>query len=125
MITFETSGSFKNTESFLKSMLNRDMFQRLDALGQEGVHALFAATPVNTGRTAISWRYEINMSGPNPSIAFLNDDVENGFPVAVMIQMGHGTGSGGYVAGIDYINPALAPVFDRIAEQVWEAVTSA
>jgi len=90
----------------------------------KGVLALRLATPVLTGRTASSWGYEIRKVKGGWILYFTNSDIENGFPVAVMIQYGYGTGSGGYVQGIDYINPALKPIFDEISNELWRAVIS-
>lgn len=87
--------------------------------------ALAAATPVESGLASASWSYRIKKSRASCTIEWLNKDVETGFPVAIMLQYGYSTGTGGYVAGIDYINPAMKPVFDNIRDQVWKAVTSA
>lgn len=125
MITFQSHGSFNNAESFLRSIQKRDLFNRLDSIAQEGVNALAAATPISSGVAAASWRYEIKISSGNCTITWLNTDIENGFPVVMALQYGHGTGTGGYVQGRDFINPALAPIFDKITNQVWKAVTSA
>lgn len=125
-IGFSSSGSFKNLEKFLATMTRqKDMFSRLDGLAQQGVAALEAATPVNSGLAARSWSYEIKVAPRACYINYKNSDLENGYPVAVMIQLGHGTGTGGYVHGIDYINPALRPIFDNIANAAWKVVTSA
>lgn len=125
LISFTVSGSTKRTEAFLRKMSHGDLYGSLDASAREGVSALIAGTPVDSGLAADSWSYEIERSGNSVTIAWTNQDVENGFPVAIMLQYGHGTGTGGYVQGQDYINPAMKPVFDRIADQVWKAVTSA
>lgn len=125
MITFSSKGDFRNTENFLKKMSRRDIYRSLDRYGQEGVSALSAATPVESGLASASWSYEVEVSKRSASISWLNYDVENGFPVAIMLQYGYGTGTGGYVQGRDYINPALKPIFDKIAESVWREVTSA
>ena len=119
------SGSFKNTESFLRSMQKLDIGSILNKHGQEGVTALATMTPKETGRAATSWGFIVERTSVSAAIYWTNDDLEDGFPVAVMIQYGHGTGTGGYVQGRDYINPAIRPIFDRIAEDVWKAVTSA
>lgn len=124
MISFTTTGSFKRTERFLTYIGRGDLFRQLETLAQKGVSALQAATPIESGLAASSWGYEIK-GGNSPTIVWTNSDVENGFPVAIMIQYGHGTGTGGYVSGRDYINPAMRPVFDEIADSVWKAVTSA
>lgn len=125
MITFESSGSFKNTESFLYKLMRQDVMSVLDAYGQAGVQALIDNTPVDSGLAAASWDYEIYKTQSGYGITWTNSDIENGFPVAIMLQYGHGTGTGGYIQGQDYINPAMKPIFDRIAEKVWKAVTSA
>lgn len=125
MISFTVSGSLKRTEAFLQKMIHGDIYQALDAAAQEGVNALVAASPFDSGLAASSWGYVIQRSRGSVTIKWTNTDVENGFPVAIMLQYGYGTGSGGYVQGRDYINPALRPVFDSIADRVWKAVTSA
>jgi hypothetical protein len=96
----------------------------LDSAGREGVAALAAATPVESGLAENSWDYEVSGGGGVYTITWTNSDVENGFPVAIMLQYGHGTGTGGYVQGRDYINPAIRPIFDKIANDVWKVVTS-
>jgi len=125
MFSFVTTRSGKRTEDFLKKLKNADIYRSLDAEAQKGVVALAAAVPKDSGLAADSWDYEIERSGKSVTIKWLNTDIENGFPVAIMLQYGHGTGTGGYVQGQDYINPAMRPIFDSIADQVWKAVTSA
>lgn len=125
MISFTSSGSFKNTEAFLKKMSRKEMFNSLEASAREGVSALASATPVDSGITAASWSFEIQRSGDSCTIVWTNDHVVDGRPIVIMLQYGHGTGTGGYVQGRDFINPAIKPVFDRIADKVWKAVTSA
>lgn len=125
MIEITSSGSTKNTENFLKAMEKFDVRNILTGLAQQGVEALSAATPVRTGLAAGSWGYTVEKTKGGWAVTWTNTDIESGFPVAVMIQYGYGTGTGGYVEGIDYINPALRPVFDRISEQIWKAVKSA
>lgn len=124
-VSMSTSGSFKKTESFLRTMQKKDIFAALEGYAQEGVRALQAGTPVDSGLAASSWGYEVRKSRGTYTITWTNSDVENGFPVAIMLQYGYGTGTGGYVAGRDYINPAMKPIFDQIADKVWKAVTSA
>jgi len=119
------SGSFAKTESFLKSMAKLNIADILNKFGNEGVTALSTMTPKDTGRAATSWGFTVEHSNTSAAIYWTNTDLENGFPVAVMIQYGHGTGTGGYVQGRDYINPAIRPIFDKIAAEVWKAVTSA
>jgi hypothetical protein len=125
LFSFESSGSFNKTENFLQRMLKGEMFNSLERFAQEGVAALASATPVDSGLTAGSWNYEITKSRGFYQIVWTNSNVVDGRPIAIMLQYGHGTGTGGYVEGYDYINPAMRPVFDRIAENVWKAVTSA
>lgn len=125
MISVSSSGSTARTEAFLKKMLHGDIFAGLDALARQGVTALATATPKDSGLTSSTWDYRIQRSGSSLSIEWLNTDVESGFPVAIMLQYGYATGTGGYVAGRDYINPAMKPIFDMIAERVWKVVTSA
>lgn len=125
MISFSSEGSFDKTEKFLRSMSTLNVDGILNAEAQKGVAALSRATPKDSGRAAISWSYKIEKTSNSVTISWTNSDVENGFPVALMIQYGHGTGTGGYIHGMDYINPAMRPIFDSIAETVWKAVTSA
>ena len=125
MITFESKGDFKNTERFLKKMKSFDFSKSLKGVAQEGVRALAAATPVDSGLAANSWGYQIERSKSSFQIIWTNNDIESGFPVALMLQYGHGTGTGGYVQGRDYINPAMRPIFEKIIESLWTEVTSA
>ena len=125
VVTVTSKGDFSKTNRFLNGLQKKDHFKVLQAAAQEGVSALAAATPKDSGVTANSWDYEIEINGNDVSIVWTNSNLANGwFPVAIMLQMGHGTGTGGYVKGIDYINPAIKPVFDRIADTVWEVVES-
>lgn len=105
-------------------MSSGDIFNTLERFGAIGVNALAAATPTETGATASSWYYEIKRDGRSYSIIWGNSNVVDGRPIAVLLQYGHGTGTGGYVQGRDYINPALRPIFDQIANEAWRAVTS-
>lgn len=125
MIILESTGSFKNTESFLNKMLKRDLYSNLDRYAKEGVAALARATPADSGLAASSWSYEIKIDASGASIIWKNTDIENGFPVAIMLQYGYSTGTGGWVQGRDYINPAIKPIMDKIADAVWKEVTSA
>jgi hypothetical protein len=124
VFSFESKGDFTNTMRFLKAMEHLNLPALLAPYGQEGVSALAAATPVDSGLAAASWGYEVSSSRSGVTITWTNTDTENGFPVAIMLQYGHGTGTGGYVQGRDYINPAIRPIFDRIANEVWKVVTS-
>jgi hypothetical protein len=124
MLSITSSGSFDKTKAFLASIARVNPMRVMESCGQEGVIALEAATPVRTGLTASSWYYKVSDRNGIYTISWFNSDVENGFPVAIMLQYGYGTGTGGYVQGQDYINPALKPIFDKIADRVWKAVTS-
>lgn len=123
--SLSSSGSFKHSEDYLRSLLKVDVRRVLESCGAEGVRALSSATPTATGLAANSWTYEVKSSGGSTTISWLNTDIENGFPVAIMLQYGHGTKGGGYVSGRDYINPAMKPIFDRISAKVGEAVNRA
>lgn len=125
MISFSSTRTGVKTETFLRKLGKGDVYRGLEAQAQKGVAALISATPVDSGLASDSWSFEIERSGRSVTIRWLNHDIENGFPVAIMLQYGHGTGTGGYVQGQDYINPAMKPIFDTIADQVWKAVTSA
>jgi len=125
VFSISSKGSFKNTESFLHAVQKLPIEQIIAPYAQMGVDALNAATPKDSGLAAGSWGYVISNKGGKVTISWTNVDVENGFPVAVMLQYGYGTGTGGYVAGRDYINPAMKPIFDQISEAVWKAVKSA
>lgn len=124
-ITFQHRGSFKRTEKFFKAMTKRIWMRNLESYGQKGVEALSSATPRNSGKTASSWRYEITQTNHAVTISWLNNNTNDGVNIAVILQYGHGTRNGGYVKGIDYINPALKPVFDEIAQSAWKEVISA
>lgn len=122
-ITFSQKGDFSKVTKYLERVKESSRIGILEKYGREGVAALSSATPVRTGLAASSWYYKIERGNGYAKIIFLNSDVENGFPVAVMLQYGHGTGSGGWVEGKDYINPAIQPVFDKIAKSAWREVT--
>lgn len=124
--SFELSGSFSNLENFLTRMSQGEIFAALSKYGNEGVAALSSATPIDSGDTKNAWSFEVKRSRSSYTISWLNDHkTAAGDPIAIILQYGHGTGTGGYVQGRDYINPAMRPVFDTIAEKVWKAVTSA
>lgn len=125
MITFESTGSFENIERFFDRMTKDDIFGALEEYGRIGVIALSSSTPIDSGDTATSWRYAVKKERGAYSITWSNSHVVDGAPIAILLQYGHGTGTGGYVQGRDYINPALKPIFDKIATDVWKAVTSA
>lgn len=124
MIGLSSSGSFKHMESFL-SNLKKGLYSDLETYGRMGVSALARATPTESGLTARSWAYKVKRSVDSASIEWTNTNIHNGENVAILLQYGHGTGTGGYVAGRDYINPAIQPIFDQIADEVWKKVTNA
>lgn len=123
--SFSHTGDFRRTDKFLTSMQKLNIRQLVEPLAKQGVHALASATPRESGLAASSWSYEIEESKGFVRIHWLNHDMENGFPVAIMLQYGYGTGTGGYVHGKDYINPSIRPIFDSIADAVWKVVRSA
>lgn len=123
MIRFEHKGDFSKTSRFLKKAKNAIRISELDKYGQAGVAALSSATPKDSGKTASSWYYEIERQNGSVSITFNNSNVNNGVPIAIILQYGHGTGTGGWVEGRDYINPAIRPIFDEIANSAWKEVT--
>ena len=123
MISFSHKGDFSKTTRYLERVKQAVHLGILDKYGREGVAALASATPVNSGLTASSWYYEIENSRGSITISFLNSNVQNGVPIAVILQYGHGTGTGGWVQGRDYINPAIQPIFDRLVAEAWKEVT--
>lgn len=124
-ISMTTKGDFDKTIKFLKTIKEKHWLKKLDTYGRQGVEALAAATPKDTGLTADSWNYEIDDDGETLTLAWYNTNVVNDyFNVALMIQYGHGTKGGGYVEGIDYINPALKPIFEKISGNIWEDIKS-
>jgi hypothetical protein len=125
VISFSSKGDFKNTDAFLKKMSRGDIFKSLDRYGSEGTSALAHATPMDTGETAGSWSHEVLIKNQTYSIIWSNGNIVDGIPVAILIQVGHGTRGGGYISGRDFINPALRPIFDRILNEVWREVTAA
>ena len=123
MITFRQKGDFSKASQYLERLKEAAKLGVLDKYGREGVVALASATPTETGLTASSWTYEIERKGNSVSIVYKNSNINKGVPIAVILQYGHGTGTGGWVQGRDYINPAIQPVFDRIADEAWKEVT--
>ena len=123
MISFRQKGDFSKLTRFLERAKEGVHLGNLDRFGREGVAALASATPVKTGLTAKSWRYEITNENGSVTISFLNSNIQNGVPIAVILQYGHGTNNGGWVQGRDYINPAIRPIFDKIASDAWREVT--
>lgn len=124
MVVIKQTGNFNNTDRFLSQSVKTNYRNILDRYGREGVEALASATPIDSGLTADSWGYEISIS-PRGSyqISWTNSNVVDGTPVVILLQYGHGTKNGGYVQGQDFINPAIRPIFDKIATDVWKEVT--
>lgn len=123
MIRMVSKGQFRKTFQYLESVKNRLFFSTLDKYGRMGVDALSSATPIDTGETANSWSYEIIRTDGCVKLVFNNSHIENYVPIAVILQYGHATRNGGWVEGIDYINPAIKPVFDEIVDKCWKEVT--
>lgn len=123
MVTLSSTGDFSKLNGFFNRCLEAVNLGVLDKYGRLGVQALAAATPVDTGRTAQSWEYKIRHTDSGASLEFWNYNINNGVPIALILQYGHGTGTGGWVEGRDYINPALRPVFDGILNDVWKEIS--
>lgn len=123
MITFRQKGDFSKLTRFLEKAKEVVRLGDLDKYGREGVAALASATPIESGRTASSWYYQVENKNGSASITFYNSNVNKGVPIAIILQYGHGTRNGGFVQGRDYINPAIQPIFDRIADDAWREVT--
>ena len=123
MIRFRQKGDFSKLTRFLERAKEAVRLGDLNKYGREGVAALASATPVESGLTANSWYYEIEQKEGSASITFLNSNVNKGVPIAIILQYGHGTRTGGWVQGRDYINPAIQPIFDKIANEAWREVT--
>ena len=123
MIKFRQKGDYSKFTRYLERIKEVVKLGNLDKYGRAGVAALASATPVESGVTAASWRYEINHNQNSVSISFYNDNINKGVPIAIILQYGHGTGTGGWVEGKDYINPAIQPIFDKITEDAWKEVT--
>lgn len=122
MISFKQKRDFSNTIKYLASMQNGVQLQNLDKYGQMGVEALRSATPKDSGLTADSWVYKIVRTKSSVTIKFYNTNIENGIPLAILLQYGHATKNGGWVEGKDYINPAIQPIFDQMAREAWKEV---
>ena len=123
MISFRQKGDFSKLTRFLEKSKEAVKFRDLDRYGREGVAALASATPIDSGLTASSWYYKIKRDNESVTISFHNSNIQNGVPIAVILQYGHGTNNGGWVQGRDYINPSIQPVFDKIANNAWKEVT--
>lgn len=123
MISFRQKGDFSKLTRFLERAKEAVKIGELDKYGREGVAALASATPVESGLTASSWYYEIERQNGSVAIVFKNSNINKGVPIAIILQYGHGTGTGGWVQGRDYINPSIQPLFDKIANDAWKEVT--
>ena len=123
MISFRQKGDFSKLTRFLERAKESVKIGDLDKYGREGVAALSSATPIDSGKTADSWSYEITNEDGSVTITFNNSNIQNGVPIAIILQYGHGTRNGGWVQGRDYINPAIQPVFDEIVDKAWREVT--
>lgn len=123
MISFRQKGDFSKLTKYFERVKEAAKLGVLDKYGREGVAALASATPTETGKTASSWTYEIEHQNGSVSIVYSNTNINKGVPIAIILQYGHGTGTGGWVQGRDYINPAIRPVFDRLADEAWREVT--
>lgn len=124
MIKFRQKGDFSKVTKYLAKVKDVAKLNNLDKYGREGVAALASATPVDSGLTANSWSYKIERQNGSVSISFYNSNVNKGVPIAIILQYGHGTRNGGWVEGRDYINSAIQPIFDKIADAAWKEVTS-
>lgn len=124
MISFRQKGDFSKLTRYFERVKKAVKLSDLDKYGREGVAALASATPVDSGKTASSWYYEIENKNGSAKISFFNSNVNKGVPIAIILQYGHGTRNGGWVEGRDYINPAIQPIFDKITENAWREVTS-
>ena len=123
LVVMKQSGSLKNFEGFLYKNRKRRLYQLLNEYGKQGVELLRDATPVDTGKTATGWDYEIEVNSQGISLYWVNNNVNEGVPIAILIQYGHATRSGSYVQGVDYINPALRPLFESMAAKLWKEVS--
>lgn len=123
MISFRQKGDFRKLSRYLERLKEVIHLGILDKYGQAGVDALSSSTPVESGLTAASWYYEIERQNGSVAIVYKNSHVNKGVPIAIILQLGHGTGTGGWVEGRDYINPSIRPIFDKIADEAWKEVT--
>ena len=123
MLSFRQKGYFSKLNRYFERVKETAKIGVLDKYGRAGVSALSSATPIDTGKTAASWYYEIKRQNGSVSLEFFNSNVNKGVPIAIVLQYGHGTGTGGWVEGRDYINPAIQPIFDQLAKEAWEEVT--
>ena len=123
MISFKQKGDFSKLNNFLERIKGVVKMSNLDKYGEEGVKLLSNMTPKDSGKTASSWYYKIKRDNNSATISFLNSNINDGVPIAIILQYGHGTNNGGWVEGIDYINPVIQPFFNKIADEAWKEVT--
>lgn len=123
MIAFRQKGDFSKLTRYLERAKEVVKAGDLDKYGRAGVAALASATPVDSGLTAESWYYKVSNTKGSATISFHNSNIQKGVPIAIILQYGHGTRNGGWVEGRDYINPAIRPIFEKIANDAWEEVT--
>lgn len=123
MVKFKQKGDFSNITNFLERAKDTFHVGKLDEFAKEGVEALSEATPVKSGKTAASWSYNIKHTKNKVTISFSNSNMSEGVPIAIILQYGHGNGNGAYIEGVDYINPAIKPIFDKILNYAWKEVT--
>lgn len=121
-VTFTIDSDFKDTMAYLKKLSRQEFYSALDSIAQEGVRALERNTPKESGYTAGSWSYKIKKRGRSCTISWYNSSSNDGVPIVILLQHGHGTGTGGYVSGRDFINPSIKPIFDKISDKVWREV---
>lgn len=126
-LQFKSIGKWEKTFKFLNSnkYLSQKAREALFVAGQKGVAALESTTPKYTGLASSSWDYQVEVGRESSTITWYNHDIEGGYNVAILIQYGHGVKGGGYIAGRDFINPAIQPIFDNFVETLWREVTSA
>lgn len=123
MLEIKQSGNYKNIEGFFKRIVSEDLEHILEKYGLKGAEALASATPIDSGLTASSWGYEVRISRNFAQIWWTNTNIEGGVPIAILLEYGHATGNGAFVSGRDYINPAIGPIFNDIANEIWREVT--
>lgn len=124
MITIKQTGNFNKTEKFFRNVTKSKYLHIFEKYGREGINALESVTPIDSGETSKSWDYKITRTKSGIKISWVNTNVVDGVPIAIILQYGHGTRNGGYVQGRDYINPVIRPIFDKITMEIWKEVTS-
>ena len=123
IVNLQASGSFKHTSSFFDRVLHRDFYRNLSKYGQQGVDALKSVTPIDTGETAASWTYSVYFNKDTIKISWYNNNQSERVPVVVLLQYGHATRDGRFIRGLDFVNPAIRPIFEEMSESIWKEVT--